>query len=347
MNTLPDPLTPADCDLTDFQFMPLDVARLRDSELATLESPEACWAAVLLWCASWHQVPAASLPNDDRMLANYAGYYSRGKIDAAWKKIRDGAMRNWILCSDNRYYHPVVAEKALTAWKSKWEQAYRTELARIKKHNQRHADDQLEIPTLDDFMSTRTSPDCPEDKLIMSQGQTPIVPGKSHPTDTETEGILKGYIKPISPLITEGQTKGDEKPQSEHLKTQPTEPAHWVDYFNQQFGTDYGYKTTAQRRHIWPVLTRWCKDGYTTEKVSAAVKRAQEEATEPIVNLILYVDRVLASTQAKKSAPVQWWSTETGRKAKLEELGMKTRPGESNPALIARIQAEIDRRAKG
>jgi hypothetical protein len=29
------PLTPSDCDLTDFAFMPLDVARLRDSELAS------------------------------------------------------------------------------------------------------------------------------------------------------------------------------------------------------------------------------------------------------------------------------------------------------------------------
>jgi hypothetical protein len=28
------PLTPSDCDLRDFQSMPLDVARLRDSDLA-------------------------------------------------------------------------------------------------------------------------------------------------------------------------------------------------------------------------------------------------------------------------------------------------------------------------
>jgi uncharacterized protein YdaU (DUF1376 family) len=157
----------------------------------------------------------------------------------------------------------------------------------------------------------------------------------------------QSHIKPISSVITEGQTNGDEKPQSEHLKTQPTEPAHWVDHFNQHYGTDYGYKTTAQRKHIWPVLTRWCKDGYTVEQVSTAVKRAHEEATEPIVNLILYVDRVLASIQTKKAAPLQWWTTEKGRADKLKELGMSTRPGENNNALVARIQAEIDRRAKG
>ena len=71
---LPEPLVSAEVDLRDFAFMPLDVQRLRDSDLASDETPEACWAAVLLWCASWHQVPAASLPDDDKALAQYAGY---------------------------------------------------------------------------------------------------------------------------------------------------------------------------------------------------------------------------------------------------------------------------------
>lgn len=36
---LPEPLTPPDCDLRDFAFMPLDVARLRDSDLAIKLKP--------------------------------------------------------------------------------------------------------------------------------------------------------------------------------------------------------------------------------------------------------------------------------------------------------------------
>lgn len=110
----PDPLVAADVDLTDFAFMPLDVRRLRDSDLAALETPEACWFAVLLWSAAWHQVPAASLPNDDRILAQLAGV-SRKR----WGKVRDGAMRGWVLCSDGRYYHPVIAEKAMNAWSAR------------------------------------------------------------------------------------------------------------------------------------------------------------------------------------------------------------------------------------
>lgn len=115
---LPAPLVPAEVDLRDFQFMPLDVKRLRDSDLAAEEAPEACWAAVLLWCASWHQSPAASLPDNDRVLASLAGY---GRVVAEWQKVRAGALRGWVKCSDGRLYHPVVAEKAVEAWSQRGE----------------------------------------------------------------------------------------------------------------------------------------------------------------------------------------------------------------------------------
>jgi hypothetical protein len=115
-----EPLTPPDCDLRDWPSMLLDVVRLRDSSLASDETPEACWAAVLLWAASWHQVPAASIPDDDRWIAKQAGYAQRGKIDTkAWARVRDGALRHFTVCSDGRRYHRVVAEKALECWLEK------------------------------------------------------------------------------------------------------------------------------------------------------------------------------------------------------------------------------------
>jgi hypothetical protein len=201
MSNLPFPLTPIDCDLRDFPFMPLDVTRLRDSDLASLESPEACWIAVLLWCASWHQIPAASLPDDEKVLAKLAGF---GRITKEFLKVRDGALRGWVKCSDGRLYHPIVAEKALTAWNSKLAQAWRTELARIKKHNQRHADNQLKEITLDEYLSSRTISTCPKDNDSLSQGQTHFVPdvslGKDHPIererdiDTDTDNINKGGV---------------------------------------------------------------------------------------------------------------------------------------------------------
>lgn len=133
--------------------MPLDVARLRDSELASSETPEACWAAVLLWAASWHQIPAASIPNDEKWIAKTAGYALRGKVDKAWKDVRVGALRGWIECDDGRLYHPVVAEKARDAWQAKLKQRWMTECGRIKKHNDRHEGANVQKPTLEAWLA--------------------------------------------------------------------------------------------------------------------------------------------------------------------------------------------------
>lgn len=122
-----DPLVPPEVDLRNFHYMPLDVVRLRDSDIAGVEDGEVFRAAVLAWCAAWHQVPAASLPDDDAVLARLTGY---GRDLATWRRVREaGALRGFVRCSDGRLYHPVVAEKALEAWDKKGRQAERTRRA--------------------------------------------------------------------------------------------------------------------------------------------------------------------------------------------------------------------------
>ena len=69
---LPAPLVPADCDCTDLDGFMLNVERLQSSELVALATPEELAAALMLWCRAWKQVPAASLPADDRVLAAFA-----------------------------------------------------------------------------------------------------------------------------------------------------------------------------------------------------------------------------------------------------------------------------------
>lgn len=110
------PLTPADCDLTDFAFMPLDVARLFASSFHARATDGEWRAGVTLWAKSWHQVPAASLPDDDVELARLAEF---GRDVKSWRKVRAGALRGWIKGDDNLLYHPVVSEKALEAWLEK------------------------------------------------------------------------------------------------------------------------------------------------------------------------------------------------------------------------------------
>jgi hypothetical protein len=112
--TTESPMTPADCDLRGMPYMPLHGDRLFGSATWIAASPEAKVAALRLWWRSFaHEVPAGSLPDDDMMLADYAGY---GVGVKAWRKVKAQAMRGWILCTDGRLYHRTVAEVALEAW---------------------------------------------------------------------------------------------------------------------------------------------------------------------------------------------------------------------------------------
>lgn len=119
--------------------MPLDVVRFRDSDFTALVDAEAFRAGFMLMCASWHQVPAGSLPSDDRILSNLAGF---GRVVEEWKKYKDEALHGWILCDDGRYYHSVVCEKAMESWNSKQEYNYKKFCDRIRKLNLKLSDDE-------------------------------------------------------------------------------------------------------------------------------------------------------------------------------------------------------------
>ncbi|MXV11620.1 DUF1376 domain-containing protein [Xanthomonas sp. LMG 8992] len=121
-------------------FMPLDVNRLRDSDLAITSTGDEFKAAVLLWCAAWNQSPAASLPQDDLSLSAYAGY---GPDVRRWKRVKAGALRGFVLCSDGRYYHPVIAIKALEAWAERLEFREMKQNERERKERERR--DRAEI----------------------------------------------------------------------------------------------------------------------------------------------------------------------------------------------------------
>jgi len=172
----PAPLVPPEVDLRDFPRMGLDVARLRGSELVVDQPPEICWAALMLWCAAWHEVPAGSVPNNEKWLADKAGYVSRGKIDLSWGQVRDSILRGFVECSDGRLYHAVTCEIALDAWSSKLRQRWVSECARVRKHNQRHG---TSVTTLDfDQWISAGMPvggplPVPQDTGTLSQGQSP------------------------------------------------------------------------------------------------------------------------------------------------------------------------------
>lgn len=109
-DAIPAPLTTSDIDLAGMPAFMLDTEQLRQSELWAISSGEEFKAAVGLWCRAWQQKPPGSLPNDDRVLASWSGAGKR------WAKVREVALRGFVLCSDGRLYHPVLCADALRAW---------------------------------------------------------------------------------------------------------------------------------------------------------------------------------------------------------------------------------------
>jgi len=138
---LSEPPVPPDCDLRDFPFLPLEVRRLLDSDLFALSSGEEFKAAVALLCKAWQQIPAASLPDDDRVLAHLSGAGRR------WPKVKTMALRGFVKCSDGRLYHPVLTVKALDAWERKKAQRQRTAAARAARHPSKQP------PSVTDFVT--------------------------------------------------------------------------------------------------------------------------------------------------------------------------------------------------
>lgn len=137
MSELPSPLVPPEVDLRGLPWMRLDTGRLLDSDLFALSNGYEFKAAVALWCKSWTQIPAASLPVDDRILAHLSG------AGTGWKKLKAMALRGWVECSDGRLYHPVVAEQALMAWDERVAYRGKQEADAERKRNERIARDKM------------------------------------------------------------------------------------------------------------------------------------------------------------------------------------------------------------
>ncbi len=113
MTDRPAPLTAPGTDLRDCIFMPLSMGWIRN-EGALLPTEQCFRAAILLMAHAWYEDPPASLPDDDRALAHWAGLGMGKRAVRAWQRARDlGAIAAWVKCSDGRLYHPELARHAL------------------------------------------------------------------------------------------------------------------------------------------------------------------------------------------------------------------------------------------
>ena len=106
------PLTPPDCDLRDFGYMPLDVRRLLTSDTWLEAADDPKLGHVLICLGGILASSPGGIAAGQRSGARPIRHVRR----AEWGLLRERAMKDWRLCSDGRLYHPVVAEKALEAW---------------------------------------------------------------------------------------------------------------------------------------------------------------------------------------------------------------------------------------
>jgi len=126
---LPAPLVPAEVDLRGYDFMPFYGDALSRSEFSKTTNDMAWRFGVMLWWESWaKQVPAASLPDDDAILAQACGL---GRDVKTWRKIKVLALHGFVKCSDGRLYHKFLAVAAVDAWEGRVKQRMKTVYARI------------------------------------------------------------------------------------------------------------------------------------------------------------------------------------------------------------------------
>ena len=147
-----------------------------------------------LWCRAWQQTPVASLPDDDRILAAFAGVSVQ-----KWRRIKDMAMRGFVLCNDGRYYHRVLADEALRAWeKHTYYRARRArDNARLKRFREARQNPQPE--------ESETPDETPMKRVSQ---HTRNAPGNAAETEEETR-CVQGTEAEVE---VEGEAEGERPP---------------------------------------------------------------------------------------------------------------------------------------
>lgn len=217
---LPDPLTPPECNLRGLPFMPLECQRLMDSDTWGKTTPGEFKAAIGLWCKSWGQVPAGSIPNDDDILRKWLGM-----TPDEWAVDKSGAMRGFVLCSDGRWYHPVVCEKALEAMPGRHEfQAKRSASAERKARERQDRHDLFEL-----LSRNGQTPDfnTPTSKLreLAAPYVTPtgVTSPPANPRQSSRSGHVtqKSRVTGVTPVTAiKGEGEGEREGKREGLHTE-------------------------------------------------------------------------------------------------------------------------------
>ncbi|MFC0407938.1 hypothetical protein [Roseomonas elaeocarpi] len=226
--TLPAPLTPADCDLRGYDFMPLFGHRLFGSVFDARATDAEFRAAVRLWWQAWQQCPAGSLPNDDGALAKLADF---GRDVKGWLKVKSNALHGFVLCSDGRLYHQLLCDQALEAYerrgterdrKAKWRAAKAAKAAAAQRDAAgTEQGSPADVPVLSRGTTTGRPADVPADRTEQNRTEEKEPSLRSGHADgaPEVAGPAEPAPDPKAALFSEGLAR------LRRLTGQPREPA--------------------------------------------------------------------------------------------------------------------------
>lgn len=193
MTDLPEAMTPADCDLRGYDFMPLFGHNLFSSSLYTESTDAEFRAAMRLWWSAWNQVPAASLPASDQALATLADY---GRDLKGWAKVKERALQGFVLCSDGRLYHRFLAPEAVDAYERRLKAMRKRDedRKRLKEWRERRAKQDGNDSSNEHESATDTPSDTPSETPVKRVSKS-----VDRDRDSKKERTLTSFVTPAEP----------------------------------------------------------------------------------------------------------------------------------------------------
>ncbi len=188
-----EPLVPAHISFATFPWLPLDIKMVTEGDVFYL-SAEGFKAALLLMVKSWQETPAASLPDDPRKLANFAGLGIGRDALARWEAVKDEALSDFVLCSDGRFYSRALAPKAIEAWASKELQTARTAKAREARAANRNSGRETSTSATSSVTEITTEPVAQTATRSRREDRTS---DQRTPEDSETDKKAPPRAKPV------------------------------------------------------------------------------------------------------------------------------------------------------
>jgi uncharacterized phage protein (TIGR02220 family) len=272
---LPDPPYLPDTKDKGWRFE-IDLQQVQQSDTWALASAETRPWLLMLWVASWQQVPCGSLPSDDRVIAARIGMTSD-----AFMASKNVLMRGWWMASDRRLYHPTITERVIAMLDRKKAERDRQADYRAKMKSRKNAGSTTESVAPESTVKTSSSDVVTRDK----QATDTLVPceyntGTGTGTGTSTSS-KPNTLKPLSGQPDDGaQESGADGEQDEPRQaglpgmdapTEPAEPkpdveAELIAYLNEKAGREFE-PVEANRK----LLRARLAEGATPEKIRAVI----------------------------------------------------------------------------